>query len=374
MRIVVTGGGTGGHIYPALALIRHIKRTDDTSDVLYIGTDNGMEATIVPREQIPFKTVKISGFKRKLSFDNVKTVLRFLNAVRTARMYLRDFKPDAVIGTGGYVCGPVVYAAAKMGIPTVIHEQNSVPGLTNRFLSRYADKVITSFPVPDDSFPEHKTEMLGNPRASEVVHHVKEDSAGYISDAGLDPARPTILAVGGSRGARPVNEAVTALIPLMGQSAYQLIFVTGESHYEEAIKALNEANMNDRVHVVPYVHDMPAVLREVDLVIARAGATTMAEITALGLPSILIPSPYVTNNHQEKNARLLEAEGAAEVILERDLSGPVLFDALREILSNKDRFSNMEHAASSIGRPEAAEDLTKRIEALILDQKKGQSS
>lgn len=224
MRIVVTGGGTGGHIYPALALIRHINREHDQSDVLYIGTDSGMEATIVPREQIPFKTVNISGFKRKLSLDNVKTVFRFLKAVRTAKQHLRTFKPDVVIGTGGYVCGPVVYAAAKLGIPTVIHEQNSVPGLTNRFLARYVDKIITSFPVLGDSFPEEKTEMLGNPRASEVVYHVEQDSAGYAAESGLDPAKPTILAVGGSRGARPVNEAVTALIPLMANSMYQLIF------------------------------------------------------------------------------------------------------------------------------------------------------
>lgn len=371
MRIVVTGGGTGGHIYPALALIRHINRKYDRSEVLYIGTDSGMEATIVPKEQVPFKTVKISGFKRKLSLDNVKTVFRFLKAVSTAKQHLRTFKPDVVVGTGGYVCGPVVYAAAKLGIPTVIHEQNSVPGLTNRFLARYVDKIITSFPVLGDSFPENKTEMLGNPRASEVVCHVQKDSAGYAGESGLDPAKPTILAVGGSRGARPVNEAVTALIPLMAKSKYQLIFVTGESHYEDAMKALHDANMGDRVHVVPYVHNMPAVLKEVDLVIARAGATTMAEITALGLPSVLIPSPYVTNNHQEKNARLLEQQGASQVILEKDLSGQALFDSLTEILSNQEKILKMKDAAASIGRPEAARDMTKLIEDLILDQRKG---
>jgi UDP-N-acetylglucosamine--N-acetylmuramyl-(pentapeptide) pyrophosphoryl-undecaprenol N-acetylglucosamine transferase len=168
MKIVVSGGGTGGHIYPALALIREIQKENKNAQFLYIGTKNGLESTIVPREKIPFKSIHITGFKRKLSLDNIKTVLRFLKGVRDSKKMLKDFKPDIVIGTGGYVCGPVVYAAAKLNIPTIVHEQNSVPGLTNKFLSRYVNKVAICFDEAKEYFPKEKVVFTGNPRASEV--------------------------------------------------------------------------------------------------------------------------------------------------------------------------------------------------------------
>lgn len=371
MKVMVTGGGTGGHIYPALALIRHMQKTTGDLEVCFVGTDNGMEATIVPREGIPFKSVTITGFKRKVSFENVKTVIRFLKAVRTAREYIRTFQPDIVVGTGGYVCGPVVYAAAKAGIPTVIHEQNSVPGLTNKFLSRYADRIVTSFEVEPGAFPEQKMHLLGNPRATEVVSNVEEDGESYLKQAGLDPAKRTILAVGGSRGAMPVNNAVIKLIPELTGSAYQLIYVTGEAHYEQANQALSDAGMNEQVHVVPYLHNMPAVLKEVDLLIARAGATTLAEITALGLPSIMIPSPYVTNNHQEKNARLIERSGAGVVLLETELSADRLFNEVDQLLGDDEKLKRMHESAMEIGLPNAAPDMVKLIDELIVNHKKG---
>ncbi|AOM83274.1 undecaprenyldiphospho-muramoylpentapeptide beta-N-acetylglucosaminyltransferase [Salisediminibacterium beveridgei] len=371
MRVMVTGGGTGGHIYPALALIRHMQKTTDDLDVCFVGTDNGMEATIVPREGIPFQSVKITGFRRKLSFENIKTVIRFMKAVRTARGYIRTFQPDIVIGTGGYVCGPVVYAASKAGIPTVIHEQNSVPGLTNKFLSRYADRIVTSFEVEPGAFPKHKMHLLGNPRATEVVSSVEEDGESYLKQAGLDPEKRTILAVGGSRGAMPVNNAVIKLIPKLTGSAYQLIYVTGEAHYEQANQALRDAGLNDQVHVVPYLHNMPAVLKEVDLLIARAGATTLAEITALGLPSIMIPSPYVTNNHQEKNARLIERAGAGIVLLETELSADQLFNEVDLLLSDDGKLERMKENAMKLGLPDAAPDMVKMIDELILNDQKG---
>ncbi len=174
MRVVVSGGGTGGHIYPALSLIKEIKKQDSNAEILYIGTERGLENDIIPREGIPFETIDISGFKRKLSVENVKTVIRFFKGTTRAKKLMKSFKPDVVIGTGGYVCGPVVYAAAKLKIPTVVHEQNSVPGLTNKFLSRYVDRVAICFEEAKRYFPEQKVVFTGNPRASEVLHVDRE--------------------------------------------------------------------------------------------------------------------------------------------------------------------------------------------------------
>ena len=190
MKIVVSGGGTGGHIYPALALIREIKKQNKKAAFLYIGTEKGLESELVPRENIPFQSIHITGFKRKISFENVKTIFRFFKGVRDSKAILKKFKADVVIGTGGYVCGPVVYAAAKLGIPTIIHEQNSVPGLTNKFLSRYVDRIAICFEEAKQYFPAEKTVLTGNPRASEVVG---QDGLKGRQSVGLKADLPAVL-------------------------------------------------------------------------------------------------------------------------------------------------------------------------------------
>ena len=233
MRIVVSGGGTGGHIYPALALIREIQKKTKDAEFLYIGTKKGLESNLVPREDIPFKSIHITGFKRKLSFENIKTIFRFLKGVSDSKKILKEFKADIVIGTGGYVCGPVVYAAAKLGIPTIIHEQNSVPGLTNKFLSKYVDKVAVCFEEAKYYFPQEKVVLTGNPRASEVLG--KDGIKGRLS-AGLKINDPLVLIFGGSRGARPINEAVVKSFAQLREKPYQVLYVTGDAHYEDVKK------------------------------------------------------------------------------------------------------------------------------------------
>ncbi|WP_280769079.1 undecaprenyldiphospho-muramoylpentapeptide beta-N-acetylglucosaminyltransferase [Salipaludibacillus daqingensis] len=368
MKILVSGGGTGGHIYPAIALIRHLINQDESVECLYIGTENGLESDIVPKEGIPLKTVKISGFKRKVSIENVKTVFRFFNAVSKSKKYIKEFQPDVVIGTGGYVCGPVVYAAAKQNIPTIIHEQNSVPGLTNKFLAKYVTKVAISFPDAASFFPKEKVVMTGNPRASEVVKGDYSKNKNRLIELGLDPTKKTVLVVGGSRGAKPINDAIMSTHDQWKDKDYQCLYVTGDAHYEKVKEQfdLQENDVKNLVYV-PYIHDMPAVLNEVDLIVARAGATTLAEITALGLPSILIPSPYVTNNHQEKNARSLEKESAAKVILEKESSPEKLMEEIDLILNNEQTWLSMKKGALRLGKPDASENL----ERLIYDAIKG---
>ncbi|GER71005.1 UDP-N-acetylglucosamine--N-acetylmuramyl-(pentapeptide) pyrophosphoryl-undecaprenol N-acetylglucosamine transferase 1 [Weizmannia acidilactici] len=366
MKIIVSGGGTGGHIYPALALIRTIKQKHPDTECLYIGTDRGLESNLVPRENIPFKSIHITGFKRSLSFENIKTVVRFLKGVSQCKKIIKEFKPDVVIGTGGYVCGPVVYAAAKLNIPTMIHEQNSVPGLTNKFLSRYVDKVAICFESAREFFDEKKVVLTGNPRASEVVG---ESSRNVLETFGLKKEPPTVLIFGGSRGARPINEAVVKSLANFAQKKYQVIYVTGDVHYEAVQKEIALIDEKDNVKVVPFIHNMPEVLRAVDLVVSRAGATTLAELTALGLPGILIPSPYVTNNHQEKNARTLVESGAALMLLEKDLSPSKLVSLIDRILLDKDQLVKMRMASRNLGIRDASWRLYEVMENLAAGTK-----
>ncbi|KQL54718.1 UDP-diphospho-muramoylpentapeptide beta-N-acetylglucosaminyltransferase [Heyndrickxia shackletonii] len=361
MKIIISGGGTGGHIYPALALIRTIKKEHPDTEFLYIGTEKGLESSIVTRENIPFKSIHITGFKRSLSLENFKTITRFLKGVRECKKMIKSFKPDVVIGTGGYVCGPVVYAAAKQKVPTIIHEQNSVPGLTNKFLSRYVNKVATCFEDAGEFFPKEKVVLTGNPRASEVIGESKPD---ILKKYGLQPNKSTVLIFGGSRGARPINEAVIRNLAQFSQKSYQVLYVTGDVHFSEVEKEVSLIGRSDNISVVPFIHDMPEVLRAVDLVVSRAGATTLAELTALGLPSILIPSPYVTNNHQEKNARALTKTCAATLVLENELSGPKLLQEIDGILLNIDNRNKMKDAAKKLGIPDASNRLFKVMKEL----------
>jgi UDP-N-acetylglucosamine--N-acetylmuramyl-(pentapeptide) pyrophosphoryl-undecaprenol N-acetylglucosamine transferase len=367
MKIVISGGGTGGHIYPALALIREIQKETIDAQFLYIGTKRGLESDLVPRENIPFKSIHITGFKRKLSFENVRTIFRFLKGVGDTKKILKEFKPDVVIGTGGYVCGPVVYAAAKLNIPTIIHEQNSVPGLTNKFLSRYVKKIAVCFEEAEDYFPKDKVVFTGNPRASEVIG--KDGIKGLIS-AGLSTTIPAVLIFGGSRGARPINEAVIKSLSEFSEKPYQILYITGEVHFEDVKKEVELVGNPKNVVIKPFIHNMPEVLAGIDLVVSRAGATTLAEITSLGIPSILIPSPYVTNNHQEKNARSLSDHGAAVLLLEKDLNNKSLVQHIDRILLNENHLREMKMKSKKIGVPDSASRLYQLMVQLVQGNQK----
>jgi UDP-N-acetylglucosamine--N-acetylmuramyl-(pentapeptide) pyrophosphoryl-undecaprenol N-acetylglucosamine transferase len=367
MKIVISGGGTGGHIYPALALIREIQKETDAAEFLYIGTNNGLESKLVPRENIPFKSIHITGFKRKLSFENVKTIYRFLKGVSDSKKILKEFKADVVIGTGGYVCGPVVYAGAKLKIPTIVHEQNSVPGLTNKFLSRYVNKIAVCFEEAEDYFPKNKVVFTGNPRATEVIG--KDGIKGRLS-VGLSTTGPSVLIFGGSRGARPINEAVVKSLSDFSKKPYQVLYVTGDVHFEAVVKEAELVGSPQNVIIKPFIHNMPEVLAGIDLVVSRAGATTLAELTSLGIPSILVPSPYVTNNHQEKNARALSDHGAAELLLERDLNSNSLVKYIDMILLDKEKLTAMKTKAKKMGVPDSAKRLFAVIKQLINEKQK----
>ena len=370
MRVVLSGGGTGGHIYPALAIARHIQDMEPDSELLYIGSSRGLERELAEKSNIPFEAIEITGFRRSLSLDNVKTVIRFLRGVRRSKKLLKAFRPDIVVGTGGYVCGPVVYAAVRLGIPAVLHEQNVIPGLTNAFLSRYADLLAVSFPDSERNFPKARRVLYtGNPRASQVI---AADAKRGRESLGLDlrEGDRLVVVVGGSRGALRINECMVELAQLIASEKPQglkFLFITGESYYESTVSRLEDTIRlsTDRLKVVPYVHNMPEVLAATSVIVSRSGASSLAEITALGLPSILIPSPNVTNNHQEANARWLEREGAAKVILERDLNGRVLYEAIMRIACDPIRYEHMSLQARRLGKQDAAALIYEEMRRLL---------
>ncbi|KRM01007.1 undecaprenyldiphospho-muramoylpentapeptide beta-N-acetylglucosaminyltransferase [Lentilactobacillus farraginis] len=360
MRLIISGGGTGGHIYPALAIIEDLMKQEPDSEVLYVGSHRGLESSIVPKQGIKFVALRIQGFKRSLSLENFKTIALFLKSVHESKKIIRDFKPDVVIGTGGYVSGAVVYAAAKAHVPTIIHEQNSAVGLTNKFLSRYVDKIAIGFHEAKAQFPEEKVIFAGNPRAQQVAN-VHSDFK--WSSLGLDDNRDTVLIFGGSQGAPAINNAVIGAIKDFNQRSYQVVFVTGQKRYEHVMTALAKTRINQNIKILPYIHNMPQVLPSVALIIGRAGATSIAEITALGIPAVLIPSPYVTADHQTKNTMSLVSRGAALMIKEADLNPKNLLKAVDQLMHDPKERGKMSENSKKLGVVNSAD----RILAIARD-------
>lgn len=359
--MILTGGGTGGHIYPATAIASQLKEEVPDAELLYIGSRTGLEKEIVAKEHIPFEEIEVSGFRRRLSWQNVRTVWHFLNAVRRCRKLIRQFRPDAVVGTGGYVCGPVVYAASRMGIPTLIHEQNAIPGLTNRFLGRFADCVAVSFDGSEKQFPNaRKVVVTGNPRATAVVNADAEKGRRSLK---IPEGAGLVLVVGGSRGARALNEVMVEMVRFLSEvPEVHFVYVTGKPYFEQTMRRIREyRELPANLHVVPYLHNMPDVLSATSLIISRSGASSLAEITALGIPSILIPSPNVTNNHQEANARMLADQGAAVMFTEKELSGDRIFASVQSIIADPVKAEHMSRQSMKMGRPDAARRVCREI-------------
>lgn len=365
LRIVITGGGTGGHIYPALAIARGLQETEENVKILYIGTKAGMEAKIVPATGIQFDTITVSGLNRRLSLQNLKTIARLGKGCGEARRILRSFKPDVVVGTGGYVCGPVVLTAALMKIPTLIHEQNAYPGITNRILSRFVDKVCITFSEAGPYFYK-KADIIktGLPIRPDILNV----PAGHAYEFfGLRPDKRTILLVGGSRGAKTINQAARLVLEwALDKNDLQLIHVTGRDNYEEYMVELKNARKlvrdTESIKIIPYLDRMDYGLSVADLVVSRAGASFLAEITAVGVPAILVPFPFASENHQEQNARSLEKNGAARVLLEDGSQlGSKLLKEIQSVLEDNSVLETMATNSKKMGKPEALSLITGNV-------------
>jgi UDP-N-acetylglucosamine--N-acetylmuramyl-(pentapeptide) pyrophosphoryl-undecaprenol N-acetylglucosamine transferase len=360
MRIIMSGGGTGGHIYPAITIIRELQRKVKSCEVLFIGTRQGLEADIIPKEGINIQFIDICGFERKFSFKNIQTILKTMGSVWQSQKIIRKFKPDIVIGTGGYVCGPVLLAASLIGIPTMIQEQNVIPGITNKILSRFVDKIALGFVEAGRYFPnQSKVFFSGNPIRQEVISAERTES---IVALDLDPTKRTILISGGSRGARSINQAMLQVHQFFaGNKDIQLLHVTGQSEYNGIVGNFNQSGIDlttaGNIIIKPYLYNMPQALAAADLAVFRAGAIGLAELTARGIPSILVPYPYAAENHQEFNARAMEQQGAAILVRDVDLNGEVLIKTINELTCNPQKLDDMAIASKKIGRPEAAKSI-----------------
>lgn len=363
MRVLLAGGGTGGHIYPALAIARALQDRG-VSDILYVGTKEGLEARLVPAAGIPFASITA----RKLSRGQKGQLLRASAAMAIglgqAWRLLRRFRPQVVVGTGGYVCAPVVLAASLSGVPTLLHEQNAFPGLANRLLASFASVVCTTFPEAAVRFPPGtRVCQTGLPVREEVLTATREAAAAKL---GLDPHKKTILAVGGSLGARRINEAMLAIHRRwQGEKVVQVIHVTGEAEYAGFLQRLRAEGIDPvrtgNITIVPYLHELPQALAVADLVIARAGATFLAELTARGVAAVLIPYPYAAENHQEYNARALLQAGACELILDRELTAPRLLETVEALLRDDARREELARRAKALGQPDALEKILAAI-------------
>ena len=347
MRVVVSAGGTGGHIYPALAIINKIKEKEPNSEFLYIGTSDRMEATIIPELGYDYVGLEIKGLNRKNPFKNINVLKSFLKAISISKEEIKKFKPDIVLGIGGYVTLPVLYAAHSLKIKTFIHEQNSIPGLSNKLLNKKVDAIGVSLPSSLNHFDKKKTTYTGNPRSEEVITVEKVDKKKY----GLSKNKKLVLFVMGSLGSQTINNMMKEILPKFGKKDYEVLFVTGKNYYDEYKKM---KNIPSNVKLVPYLNDMLGVMKSTDLIISRAGASTISEITALGLPSILIPSPYVTHNHQEENAKVLENNGASIIIKEKELTDTRLLEKIDLILNDTKRYNEMVRANKKLGISDSA--------------------
>lgn len=356
MKVVFTGGGTGGHIYPALSLWRYMQQNTSQLEAYYIGTREGLEQSIVKPLDLPFETVEAAGLKRQFSIGALRTFAKTTRGFFQARRLLRRWRPDVVVGTGGFVTLPVVFAASSLRIPSVIWEGNARPGLTNQLCARRADAVAVSFDASASFFKQaRQVVMTGNPRASEVVAVDARSRREAMDTYRILRGQHVVLIFTGSRGSESVNEVVAKVLPRFADHPeWRCLFVTGEKHYDGVLEKVGPLPRNVTVH--PFIYDMPSLLPRVDLLISRAGSSTLAEICAVGIASILIPSPYVPANHQVENAKGLVEQGAASMIREEELTDVLLWSSIQERL-DETRLADMKATARQFGTIDAVERL-----------------
>ena len=335
MRVIITAGGTGGHIYPALAIADKVMQIEPDSEILYIGTHNRMEKDIVPNHGYRYESIEIYGFSKTMLKRNLLNIKLISNAKKKCIKLMQEFKPDVVVGVGGYVTFPVIKAAKKLGVPTFIHEQNSIPGKSNRWLSRSVSKIGVTFEDTMKYLDKDKCVLTGHP-CSESAIDIK---AIPKTKFGLDRKKKSVLIVQGSLGSSTMNQKMQEFLSSIDNEKYDVLYVTGKSTYEEFSK--NKFSKN--VKVVPYVDNMPALMKDIDLMVTRCGAGSICEAMALQLPCIYIPSPFVANNHQYHNAISLKTAKAGEMLEEKDLTSDKLKEVINKILDDERYYKEIQN-------------------------------
>ncbi len=353
MKVLIAAAGTGGHINPGIAIANKIRKENPKAKIIFVGTNRGLENDLVPRAGYELEKIEVYGLSSKLSINNIKNMFKTLKGYSQAKELIKKYKPDIVIGTGGYIGGPVGLAAIKNNIPTIFHESNAYPGKTVKMLSKKADKILLGFEDTKSRLPKAKKLVVtGTPTKFKGISLTEEEKEKKKKELGINLSLPLILVFGGSQGARVINEAIIDIIENKINSNYQILWASGPKQYDIIKEQLENKNINihniPNVKILPYIYDMEEMMQITDLVVCRSGAMTIAEIEISGKPAIFIPLPSHSANRQEDNARILERADAAKVILNKDLNAENLNNLITELISDKYRLKEMGENAKKL--------------------------
>lgn len=348
MKVIIAGGGTGGHLFPGIALAEEVTTRQAGNEVLFIGTERGIEARVVPELGYPLELIEVRGLKGKGITARLAGVSRLPGAMLSSLRIVQRFDPDLAVGVGGYASGPAILAARMLGVPTAVLEQNTVPGITNRWLGKVVDAVFVMFEGSRAYFPSEKVHVYGNPIRRQLLEN-------FLQPAAPRTDRFRILVLGGSQGAHNLNLRMLEAVQSLPLDKVRVVHQTGQK--DEALVREGYDRVGADAEAVPFIEDMSAAYRQADLVVCRAGATTLAEVMVAKRASILVPFPHATDNHQELNGKAMVDAGAALMFPERDLDGAKLADAIEGLRRAPERLAVMEEAAASVGRPEAAREI-----------------
>ena len=361
-RVIISGGGTGGHIYPAVAIANQIKAVSPASEILFVGAEGRMEMTRVPEAGYKIIGLWISGLQRKLTLDNLSFPFKVLSSVRRSHQIIKDFKPDAVVGVGGYASGPLLYAATAQGIPALIQEQNSYAGITNKLLAKRVQKICVAYPGMDQFFPASKLVFTGNPVRQDIMN-VQQKRREALLHFGLTSEKKTILVIGGSLGARTINQSIAAGLDRILEAGYQLIWQTGKAFYPQA-QELEKQDEGQGIRAFDFIRKMDLAYAAADVVISRAGALSISELCLAAKPSILVPSPNVAEDHQTKNAMALVQQDAALLVKDAEAQQVLVGKAL-ELAADETQQKKLSANILTMARPDAAADIVHELLTII---------
>lgn len=363
MKVIIAAAGTGGHINPGIAIANEIKKHHKNAEITFIGTPRGLENDLVPRSGYKLKTIDAYGIKRQISFQNFRNICKTLKSYKIAKKLIKQIKPDIIIGTGGYICGPVLSSGVKLKIPTILHESNAFPGIAVKVLSKKTNTVLVGFEDAKTRLPKAKNIVVtGTPTKVNKMNLSDKQKADIKKQFRIENELPIVAIFGGSQGAESINRCLIEIINKKLNEKYQIIWAVGKQKYEEVINSIKRPY---NASIVPYIYNMEEVLNLADLIVSRSGAMTITEVAKCGKPAIFIPYPYATENHQEYNAKVLEKAGAAKIILNKDLSTDKLNKTIIEIIKDKEKLKQMGKNAEKISIKNVNEKIYKEIEKLL---------
>ena len=370
MKVIIAAAGTGGHINPGLAIANKIKKEEKDSKIIFIGTTRGLENDLVPRAGYELKTIDAYGLSKKISIENIKKMYKTFKGLGEAKKIIKEFKPDIVIGTGGYICGAAISAAHSLGIPTLLHESNAFPGKAVKMLAKKTDTILVSFEDAKGRIKNAKNIVCtGTPVKIVKKDYGINEKLEIIKKAGLNETKPIVLIFGGSQGAQKINEAILDILKNKLNKDYQIMWATGPKQYDIIKERLLDNNINinniENAKIVPYIYNMEEIMNVSNLIVARSGAMTITEISNLGKPSILIPLPNLSGDHQFHNAKVLENVGAAKIILNDELNGEILNKQIEEIVLDKNIEIQMSKNALKISTHDVEEKIYKEVLKLV---------